>query len=41
MENSTHQPHHHINDGLRNTLIFIFLFGIIALITYMEWAGRI
>lgn len=42
MENSTHQQeHHHISDGVRNTLIFLFIFGIIALITYLEWAGKL
>ncbi|WP_255551664.1 hypothetical protein [Aridibaculum aurantiacum] len=40
MENSTHH-HHHMSDGLRNTLIFIFIFGLIALITYLEWAGKL
>lgn len=39
MENSTHQ--HQTSDWLRNTVIFLFIFGIIALITYMEWAGRL
>jgi hypothetical protein len=31
----------HINEGLRNAIIVILIFGIIAIISYMEWAGRI
>lgn len=39
MENSTH--HYHISESLRNTIIFIIVFGAIAAISYIEWAGKL
>jgi len=43
MENSTHQHEHEHqkSDVLRNTIIFLVIFGVIATITYLEWAGRL
>lgn len=41
MENSTHHQDHRISDKVRNILIIIFIFGIIAMITYLEWAGKL
>jgi hypothetical protein len=43
MGNSTHQEHQsfHVNEGLRNAVIVILIFGIIAAISYFEWAGRL
>lgn len=41
MENSTHQQEHQKTDIVRNTIIFLVIFGVIATITYLEWAGRL
>jgi hypothetical protein len=43
MGNSTHQEHQsfHVNEGLRNAIIVILIFGIIAAISYFEWSGRL
>lgn len=38
MEKSTHP---HVNEGIRNTVIVLIVFGLIALISYMEWSGRV
>jgi hypothetical protein len=41
MENSTHQhDHFHISESLRNAIIFILIFGLIATISYFEWQGK-
>jgi len=37
MENT----HFHVNEGVRNTIIVIALFGMIALVTYLGWTGRL
>jgi len=31
----------HVNEGLRNAIIVIAIFGLIAIVTYLEWSGRI
>jgi hypothetical protein len=41
MANSTQQDQSHFGEGVRNTLIFLLIFGLIALVTYMEWKGRL
>jgi hypothetical protein len=41
MGNSTHQEQHGINEGLRNALIVILVFGLIAAISYVEWADKL
>jgi hypothetical protein len=37
MEKST-QPH--VNENLRNAIIVLLVFGIIAFISYLEWANH-
>ncbi len=31
----------HISEGTRNAIIVVAIFSIIAIISYMEWKGRI
>lgn len=31
----------HISEGVRNAIIVIAIFGTIAVITYLEWSGRL
>ncbi len=31
----------HISEGLRNAIVVIVIFGLIAFITYLEWSNKI
>ena len=31
----------HINEGVRNAIIVLAIFGVIAFITYLEWSNKI
>lgn len=31
----------HISEGVRNAIIVLAIFGVIAFITYMEWSNKI
>lgn len=31
----------HLSEGVRNTIIVIAIFGLIAAISYYEWAGQL
>jgi hypothetical protein len=37
MEKSTQS--HEVNENLRNAIIVLLIFGVIAFISYLEWAG--
>jgi hypothetical protein len=37
MENT----HFHLNEGVRNAIIVIVLFGTIALVSYLQWSGKL
>ncbi len=37
MEKST--QNFHISENLRNAIIVVLMFGLIAFISYLEWAG--
>ena len=33
--------HFHVNEGVRNAIIVLAIFGIIAFITYLEWSNKL
>jgi hypothetical protein len=41
MQDQHTHSHFHVNEGFRNAVIVILAFGIIALVSYLQWSGKL
>lgn len=35
------KTHFHVNEDVRNAIIVIAIFSVIALISYLQWSGKL